>query len=184
MRAALRRSNAQQAPFIALGISNDAAGWAAGRNHRKKLRARRDRGKISARTVSNKEGTTMQTESASLAITIEGLAAKISRWHAEETALRKQMDLTDESPVRDRIESEADGLAEKIIGAEDHVSWIPAKNAKQAYLKIILTAWRADLDEKEDRDLIKRVLMDTAAFLQPMAGISAEEAGLGDWLDP
>jgi hypothetical protein len=120
----------------------------------------------------------------SVAVTIEGLAKKISAWHAQETALRHKLDsMPEDDPGRDRIESEADGLAEKIIGAEDHASWIPAKDAKEAYLKIVLAAWRADLDEKEDRELIKRVLMDTAAFLQPLAGITAEEAGLGDWLD-
>jgi hypothetical protein len=120
----------------------------------------------------------------SVAVTIEGLAKKISAWHAQETALRSKLDaMTPDDPGRDRIESDADGLAEKIIGAEDHISWIPAKDARQAFLKIVLTAWRADLDEKDDRDLIKRVLMDTAAFMQPLAGITAEDAGLGDWLD-
>jgi hypothetical protein len=120
----------------------------------------------------------------SLAVTIEGLAKKISAWHAQETALRHKLDsMPENDPARGRIESEADGLAEKIIGAEDHISWIPAKDARQAFLKIVLTAWRADLDEKDDRDLIKRVLMDTAAFMQPLAGITAEDAGLGDWLD-
>jgi hypothetical protein len=62
-----------------------------------------------------------------LTITIEGLVKKISAWHAEETALRLRLtSMPEDATDRDRIESEADGLAEKIIEAEDRVSWIPA----------------------------------------------------------
>ncbi len=126
----------------------------------------------------------MIQENISVAISIEGLAKKISGWHAEETALRKRLDwMPEDSPGRDRIESEADSLAERIIRAEDQISYMPATNSPEAFLKLLILSWRAELDEPEDRALVRRLLRDATLFLETESGITAEEAGLGNWLD-
>jgi hypothetical protein len=122
-------------------------------------------------------------ESLSLGVTIESLANSIGLWHAAETELRRQLDSMDDgAPDRERIQAEADALAEKVIDAEYQVSLIPARTALQAYLKLTLTAWRAHSDEREDHEIVERVMRDVAAFLEPMTGIAAQGIGLGDWL--
>jgi hypothetical protein len=126
----------------------------------------------------------MIQENLSVAVTIEGLAKKISAWHAQETALRHKLDsMPEDSPGRDRIESDADGFAERIIRAEDQISYMPATNSREAFLKLLILSWRAELDEPEDRALVRRLLQDATHFLETESGTTAEALALGDWLD-